>query len=406
MDRQFLTHDVLRSLKRNRLRSTLAIACIAAGVAGLLGAINYAAAGRAQLEAAIGRLGPDVIAVSADLRRVSGARTGSNELATTLRFADYRALRHALPELTRASALVMTRPRLKASGLSKVVPAYGVEPDYFQLKAWRPATGRLLDPHDKRAHARVAVLGHGVARDLFGEANPVGRRLLIDRTPFEIIGVLEERGPGLDLANEDDAVYLPLTTAMRRVLQVEHYHAILLQLPDVSAAVRAVPRIKRLLQLRHRSSAERPDDFRVSSPTQLIATSRATSERMSLMIGATGFCSLLIAGLGVIAITWMALRERRPEIGLRRAVGATAAAVFQQFTAEALVLATVGAGLGIGLAALGGRAAASLVSLPIVFAPTTASIVFGSAVLFYVLCSGWPAFRAASLTPTAALKAE
>ena len=214
-------------MRRYRLRSTLVILCAALGVAGAITAVNYASGGRQQILEQIQRLGTNIIVVSAKQSRAVAGRERTGTIVTTLVEQDYQALQRELLGSLPSSAVVSAPLRLKAGFLSKVSPVIGVEPEYFRMKSWVLDKGMFFDDEDIRRSARVALLGHTVAADLFETDDPVGERLFINRVPFQVIGVLSERGPGLDAVNEDGRVYVPLTAAMRRLVNIDYENAIL-----------------------------------------------------------------------------------------------------------------------------------------------------------------------------------
>ena len=221
----------LRQIWRYRLRSSLVMLCAALGVAGAVTSVNYASGGRAQVLEKIQRLGTNVIVINAEQSRAEGGRARTGTIVTTLQEPDYLAKRRKSRE-SRTSAAVTAGLRLKAGFNSKVSPVVGVEPAFFEIKSWPLAAGDFFDAEDLRRSVRVALIGHTVARDLFGDEPPLGQRLFINRVPFEVVGVLAERGQGLDVINEDQQVYVPLTTAMRRLLNIDYYGSIVLEVDD------------------------------------------------------------------------------------------------------------------------------------------------------------------------------
>jgi len=305
-----------------------------------------------------------------------------------------------------ASALVSSSLRLKTGFLSKVTTVVGVEPDYFAMKAWELTAGDFFSAEDVRRSARVALIGHGVAEDLFEGDSPLGQRLFINRVPFEVIGVLAERGPGLDQTNEDARVYVPLTSAMRRLLNIDYYNALLFELPDVSRMEVATRDIAALMAVRHRSSAFRPDDFQVQTQQELIDTQLASAERLGFLVAWISLSILSVSGLGILAIAWIAVRDRTTEIGTRRALGATAPHVFFQFAFEAGLLAGLGVLLGLALGGAVSQLLAARVDLPFVFDRANAWLAVGVALLLNLAFASWPALRAARLDPIKALQHE
>jgi putative ABC transport system permease protein len=396
----------LRQAWRFRLRSLLVVSCAALGVAGAVTAVNYASGGRAQVLEKIRRLGTNVLVVNAEQSRAAGGRERTGSIVTTLVEADYQAIRRDVAGLGRSSPTISATLRLKAGYNSKVAPVIGVAPEFFAIKSWPVAAGAAFGAEDLRRAVRVALVGHTVASDLWGTASPVGERLFINRVPFEVAGVLAERGQGLDVTNEDRQVYVPLTTAMRRLLNVDHYASIVIEVAEQGDMPRVTRDIEQLLRTRHRISEFRPADFRVGSQQELIATQLAAADRLGFLVGWVAFSGLLVAGLGVLAIAWIAVRDRTREIGTRRALGATAPDVFFQFAFEALLLATLGSVLGLALGWLASRAAAGVARLPFVFESGNALLALALALLVNLVFASWPALRAARMDPIRALRHE
>lgn len=401
-----LMRGSLRQIWRYRLRSTLVIGCAALGVAGAITSVNYASGGRVQVLEKIRRLGTNVVVVSAEQSRAEGGRARTGQIVTTLQEPDYLAIRREIGGIARSSALVSAGLRLKAGYTSKVTSVVGVEPDFFAIKAWTLQEGAFFGEEETRRTSRVALLGYTVARDLFGDEPPVGARLFINRVPFEVIGVLAERGQGLDVTNEDQQVYVPVTTMMRRLLNRDYYTSILFELEDGGEMARVSAEIESLLRTRHRISAFRPDDFRVSNQKDLIETQLASANRLGFLVRWIGLSGLAVSGLGILAIAWIAVRDRTTEIGTRRALGATAPHVFFQFAFESMVLASAGALAGLVLGWAASRFIAGQAALPFVFDGANAVLALLVAFVLNLMFSSWPALRAARLDPIRALKHE
>ncbi len=402
----YLMQSSLRQLRRYRLRSALVISCAALGVAGAITAVNYASAGRNEILDKIERLGTNIVVVSAKQSRAVAGRERTGSIVTTLVEADYLAVRREILGDVRSSAMISAPLRLKAGFLSKVSPVVGVEPDYFAMKSWALNAGAFFSREDVRRSSRVALLGHNVAEDLYDSTNVVGARLFINRVPFEVIGVLEERGPGLDATNEDGRVYVPLTAAMRRLLSVDYYDSIFFEIPEISDMRQAEGEIAGLLRVRHRISAYRPDDFQVQSQRELIDTQLAAANRLEFLVSWIGLSALVVAGLGILAIAWIAVRERTKEIGTRRALGATKSDIFFQFVFEAVVLALIGIGAGLILGWWATQFTVKQAQLDFVFDNENAIIAASIAFFLNIIFAGWPAIRAARLDPIKALQHE
>jgi putative ABC transport system permease protein len=395
-----------RQALRYPLRSLLVVGCAAMGVAGAVTAVNYASGGREQVLGQIQSLGTNVVNVSAQQSRSVAGRARTGAIVTTLRQADYLALRREVPGIVRASAVASTSLRVKGAGRSKVAGIVGVEPEWFAIRNWRVAEGMLFDEADLRRSARVVVLGAALAADLFGESPAVGERLFIDRVPFEVVGVLRERGPGLDAVNEDQQAYLPLTAAMRRLMNVDHYSALVLEIRDWTAMDRTAAAVAEVMRGRHRARAGEEEDFKVQNQKTLVDTQLQASAQLGFFVRWIGLSALLVAGLGVLAMAWIAVRDRTREIGTRRALGATRRDVFVQFAWEAVALASIGAAAGLALGWAASRLVASRAGLPFVFETGAAALALLAALVLNGLFASWPALRAARLDPIRALRHE
>jgi putative ABC transport system permease protein len=391
---------------RYRLRSSLVVSCASLGVAGIVASVNYASSGRQQVLDQIRRLGTNLVTVTAQQSRATAGRARTGSIVTTLREADYAVLRRELVDEVRSSAMVSQSFRLKAGDLSRVAAVIGCEPSFFAIKTWPVESGDAFDAADLRRSARVAVIGHTIATDLFGAESAVGQRLFINRIPFDVVGVLAERGQGLDVANEDEQVYIPLTTAMHRVLNVDYLSGIVFEIDDWSRMDPSARLIGNVLRGRHRTPAGQREDFQVQNQKDLIDTQLTSSARLAFFIQWIGISGLVVSGLGVLAIAWITVRDRTIEIGTRRALGATAGDVFFQFVFEAFVLAAVGAGSGLWVGRVVSQVIAARAKLPFVFERSLAIGALATALVLNLVFAAWPALRAARMNPIAALKHE
>jgi putative ABC transport system permease protein len=391
---------------RYRLRSGLVSGCASLGVAGIVTSANFAASGREQVLDQIRRMGTNTVMVTAQQSRTAAGRARTGSIVTTLGEADYAVIRRDLTGLVRSSAVVTQAFRLKAGDVSKVAPIVGVEPSYFSIKSWTVEAGDLFDGADLGRSARVALVGHTVAADLYGSGAATGRRLFINRIPFDVVGVLAERGQGLDVVNEDEQVYVPLTTATRRLLNRDYFNAIVFEIGDWGRMDESAHLVTDILRLRHRSLVTRRDDFQVQNQKELVDTQAASAAGLAFFVRWIGASGLFVSGLGVLAMAWITVRDRTTEIGTRRALGATARDVFCQFVFEASALAATGSVSGLWLGRVATQLAATRAHLPFVFERTAAIGALGAALLLNLVFAAWPASRAARLDPIQALKHE
>lgn len=402
-------HIVVRSLRqllRYRLRSTLLMLSAATGVAGVVCSVNYGAGGTTQILDQIRRMGTNVLIITPSQSRVIAGRARTGQSVTTLVERDQLVIRREVLSRTRSSALVNASFWLKAGDLSKNAVVMGCEPEYFLIRNWPAIEGGLFDADQERTSSRVVLLGHTVARDLFGTTSPIGERLLINRVPFTVIGVLAERGQGLDVSNEDNQVYVPLSTAMHRLMNVDYYSGLIVEIDSLAAMDQAASQIRTLLHQLHHIQPNRQDDFQVQNQKTVLDTQLAAAARLTFFLRWIGASALVVSGLGMLGITWIAITERTREFGTRRALGATASDVFLQVVSESTALALVGCTAGVAFSWPLSRAFSQAAGLSFIFDKTAGLIAFVAAMVLNIGLAALPSRRAATLDPTEALRYE
>ena len=393
-------------IPRYPLRSGLLALSAALGVSGVVCSVNYGASGTKDVLDQIRRLGTNVLIITPGQSRPVAGRSRTGAPVTTLVERDYSAIKRDVLARTRSSALATQSFWLKAGDFSKNAAIIGCEPDYFIIKDWKVESGDLFDSTQEHNAARVAVLGQTIALDLFGASSPLGQRMMINRAPFTVIGVLRQRGQGLDVSNEDNQVYVPLRTATRRLMNVDYYSGILVEVDALGGMDQAADQIRALLHQAHHVQRDQPDDFQVQNQKTLLDTQLAVAERLHFFLRWIGASALLVSGLGIVAITWIAVRERTREIGTRRALGATYADIFLQIQCETGALALSGGLLGIVLSWPISRLLSARVALPFVFDWKTALLAFEIAAALNLAFSLLSSRRAASISPMEALRYE
>jgi putative ABC transport system permease protein len=368
--------------------------------------VNYGASGTKQILDQIRRMGTNVLIITPAQSRVIAGRARTGAAVTTLVERDYRAMKNEVLSRTRSSAFVTQSFWTKAGDFSKNGVVVGCEPDYFAIKDWRVVLGDLFGSTEDRTASRVAVLGYTVARDLFGASSPIGQHMMINRLPFTVIGVLSEQGQGLDVSNEDSQIYVPLSTAMHRLMNVDHYSGIVLEIDSLDSMDAATRESRLLLHQLHRVQPNRQDDFQIQNQKSLLDTQEAAARRLGLFLRWIAASALVVSGLGIVSITWIATKERTREIGTRRALGATAQDIFLEVACEMLALALGGGLLGMMLSWPASRWISESVRLPFVFDGKSAVLAFAASVALNLTFSLFPSRKASSIRPIEALRFE
>jgi putative ABC transport system permease protein len=351
-------------------------------------------------------MGTNVLIITPAQSRVIAGRARTGEPVTTLTERDHTVIRREVLSRTRSSALVTGSFWLKTGDLSKNAVVVGCEPEYFVIRSWPTMEGEAFDAGQAATASRVVMLGQTVAHDLFGFASPVGQRLLINRVPFTVTGVLDERGQGLDVGNEDNQVYVPLSTAMRRVMNIDYYTGLIVEIDSPGSMNQAAEQIRFLLHQRHHIQPTQTDDFQLQNQKTLLDTQLAAASRLNFFLRWIGASALAVSGLGMLGITWIAVKERTREFGTRRALGANASDLFLHVASESVTLALTGCIAGLSLSWPISRMICQLAGLPVVFSGNAAVGAFLVAAVLNGAFAIWPARKVATLDPIEALRYE
>jgi putative ABC transport system permease protein len=395
-----------RNFCRFRLQAVLIVVATMTGSAGVLISTGFAAGGRQKILDQFVRLGTNVIIVTPQQSRAVGGRARTGSVVTTLGPSDLKAIVQSVGGISSASPTVASLLRIRAGDLTKNTTVLGCTTEYFAIKHWPPALGEVFDARENRQQARVALLGATAARDLFGESDPTGSRVTINRIPFTVAGVMSERGQGLDASNEDDQVLVPLDTAMHRLINVDYFNAILFDIDSQSQMDHAAEQIRRLLEERHRHVASAGNDFALQNRKSLLDAQLSAFARLTFLVRWIAGSALVVSSLGVFAVTWIGIRNRTREVGARRALGATRVDVLVQFFSEGAMGAWFGCGAGMGIGHLALRAVAARLGQPLIFSTSTAGLEVLLSLTLYSTFTLISSLRAIRIEPSIALHAE
>ncbi|MCX8016511.1 MAG: ABC transporter permease [Rhodocyclaceae bacterium] len=402
----------LRALRANKLRSALTMLGIIIGVAAVIVMIAVGQGARAQVEAQIKSLGANLMMVFSASSTFTGARAAVGA-TFTISEDDAYAIARELPEVVAAAS-----PALRGSG--QIVAGnsnwsttfYGVTPEYFEVREWGLAEGRFFDAAEINGAAKVAILGQTVATNLFGDASPLDQTVRIRTVPLTVIGVLAAKGQSPSGSDLDDVLLMPITTARNRVLgatalaKSRAVGSIQIKLPEGVDSKQAEERVRELLRQRHRLQPGQDDDFTLRNMTEILQTREESSRTMALLLAAVASVSLLVGGIGIMNIMLVSVTERTREIGLRRAVGATARDILQQFLVEAITLAFIGGLIGVLLGSAGAWAVGELAGWPIQLSAGATLLAVSFAAAIGIFFGFYPARKAARLSPIEALRYE
>lgn len=349
-------------------------------------------------------MGTDMLVIQAAPAPSVVGRARQRSTVTTLRPEDAIAIVTGSALARAAAAAVVRSTVARWEGRNTPTALLGTTSDGLRIQRIAAQTGRVFDEGEERELRRVALVGATVARNLFGDADPVGETVLVGRIPLEVVGVMQRRGTDVGGSDLDNLVVIPLSTAMRRVFNVPFVDAVFVQARSASNLDALEREARDLLARRHRSRSGVPTEFVVRNQAVLLRTERgATAAFRGLTLG-TGALSLVVGAVGILAVMLLSVRERTREIALRRAVGARLMDIRLQFLLESAILAGAGgiAGVGVGLLAAG--FAALLGPWDLVPPWTAASLGVGLSLAMGVIVGVIPAVRAARLNPGSGLR--
>lgn len=409
----------LASLTAHPLRSGLSMLGIAVGVAAVIAMAGIGTGAREEVARQFRTLGSDLILVGQGSVTRNGVRRGAG-VGATLGEDDAAALERELPEVAVAAPTVRGRVQLATADADP--PAnwstdlFGATPAYMEVREWRIAAGRMLGWADVADSAKVAVLGETVARRLFGDVpeQAVGRALRIGTVPFTVVGTLARKGPTPYGQDQDDGVFIPLTTARASVLGVNRANpqavaVISVQMRPGSDMTAAEQAVRALLRQRHRlepaeSDTGQPDDFWLRNLTAVAAARQEAGDTLALLLAAVAGVALLVGGVGVMNIMLVAVTERTREIGLRLALGARGRDIRRQFLVEAALLTLGGGAAGVLLGLTGAWGLGALAGWPVRVPAGAVVLTLGVSAATGLFFGLYPAHRAALQRPIEALR--
>lgn len=393
--------DVVRlavgAVLAHRLRSSLSLLGIAIGIAAVIILTSIGEGTRQFILSQFTQFGTNLLAVTPGKTKTLGIPGVLGGSTHKLTLEDAIALRR-LPGVKRAIPLVVGSARVAAEGRGRSVTVFGVTSDMPELWKFTVRQGTFLPAGDSRRRAPVAVLGSKLKEELFGDANPLGRFIRIAAHRFRVIGVMAPKGQmlGFDI---DDAVYTPVASAMQMFnmdelveIDVTYSHE-----RDTDAVVE---RIRRLLIGRHRGT----EDFTITTQAAMLSALDGIMRVVTLAVGAIAGVSLIVGAIGILTVMWIAVGERASEIGLLRAVGATAGQVYRLLLFESVLLAGLGGALGAGIGlTLVLVSPLILPGLPVRVEPNYLVAALLISTITGLLSGLLPARRAASVDPVDAL---
>lgn len=393
------------SLVANKLRSVLTTLGVLIGVAAVITMLAIGQGAREQQLQLIQQMGANVVLVFPGQFRRGAVGFGMGSIQVlTMRDVEALSKSNALivqvaPEVRRGAQVVYRQKNTNTSVM-------GVSANYPTVRAYKIEKGRFFTEQEDMASARVAVLGQTVVANLFGEnANPIGKTIRINGTPFKVIGVLARKG-ALGPMDLDDQIMIPLRTAMYRLFGTDYLTTINVQIVRNDFVIAAMQEIERILRRSHRLPPNKENDFVIRTQAEWEQLAEQTSRLFIILLLSIASVSLIVGGIGIMNIMLVSVAERTREIGIRKAIGAKPSDIQLQFLLEAVVLSLVGGGLGIFFGIVASYAIGKVAGWTIIVSPLSVILAFGFSAAVGIFFGYYPARKAARLEPVEALRYE
>jgi len=404
----------LNALRVNKLRSTLTMLGIIIGVGAVITMLAVGNGAQARVEEQIKSLGSNIMIIFPGSTTASGARGGAGS-TQSLTEDDAAAIVREVPEVQVAAPSMRGSGQVIFGNSNWFTTFYGINNDYFEAREWPLATGRDYEGPELSGAGKVAIIGQSVLAKLFGEnalpEEAIGQTIRVKQVPFTVIGVLAKKGQSMLGSDQDDVVFVPLSTARNRLFgnqagKQRRIGSMSVKTRDGASMAEAEEKIRSLMRQRHRLQQNQDDTFTIRNLTEILQAQEASSKILALLLAAVAGVSLLVGGIGIMNIMLVSVTERTREIGLRMAVGARSRDILTQFLVEAVTLALIGGLLGVALGFGGSLAIGNFAGWRVEIDPDAVFLAVGFAAAIGVFFGFYPARKASKLLPIEALRYE
>jgi macrolide transport system ATP-binding/permease protein len=394
--------EAVSSLWASKLRSFLSILGVLIGVAAVIAMLALGTGAQRQVQKTLSRLGTNLLQVRSS-HRFRGIALGADTV-TRFTFADLDAIKR-IESVEWAVPYVSGRSQLVYKNRNWNTSVMGASPDFQYVRDAVPDSGRFFTKIEETTRAKVAVLGRTVVKELFGDEDPIGKRVRINRVSFNVIGVMPEKGI-TGWRNLDDQIVIPITTAMYRLLGLDYISYFDVQVRDTESMPIVQSEIIANLTKLHRIPESETERIAVRNMAEIQEAAGEMVQTFAYLLGAIAAVSLLVGGIGIMNIMLVMVMERTHEIGLRKSLGAENRDIMIQFLVEAVLICVLGGIMGIAFGSFVSWGISFFAGWTIFISLSSIVLAFTFSVMVGIIFGLWPAWRAAKLLPIVALRYE
>jgi putative ABC transport system permease protein len=390
----------VRSLLNFKLRTALAILGVFLGTFSLIVVSNLSDSLTIKTEKEAENFGKNLLIVRSGVVRKMGTSTRLLSEATTLTLGDAQSVVHGSRFISDVSPSGNKLfPVRYENTVLKSVLVVGVPPNYPKIRNFPVGEGRFISLDDDRTLSKVAVLGTKVAERLFGNEDPVGKHILIWRVPCMVIGIMQEKGVDVSGVDQDNQIFVPLNTYLRRFVNIDYINTISVQVTDEQFLPAAKSQIEEILRVRHKIQSNQNDDFTVIDLKDVMALKTQAMSMIKVLGRVSAVVSFLIGGLGILSIMILIVNERKLEIGIRRAVGSRKRDIVLQFLLEASFISFIGGTVGVLLSSFASILIFWFSNLPFMVSPAAHLFSFLASITVGILAGIYPSRKAIRIQP-------
>ncbi|MBI2314509.1 ABC transporter permease [Candidatus Daviesbacteria bacterium] len=399
--------EAIGTLTVNKLRTGLATLGIVIGIGSVIALISLGQSTSQAIQSQIQSLGANLLTIQPGAVSTRGVRGAAGE-GTNLTLEDAKAIKTSsqVTTIQNVSPEFSRRTQVTTGKANTNTQIIGITPTYEIVRKISLDSGNFINEQQVNSMAKVAVLGPNVVTNLFGEGvNPIGQTVRINGQSLAIIGITASKG-GSGFFNQDDTIFVPLSTAQKQLFGADYLSSIALEAKSPEVMVDAQTQVGYLLLARHKLNDPSQADFSIFSQQDILNTASATTSTFTSLLSGIAAISLLVGGIGIMNIMLVTVTERTREIGLRKALGAKKRLIITQFLIESVILTFVGGIIGIGFGVIASYIISGLTSSPFVISPSSIILAIGVSSGIGILFGWYPAQRASNLAPIEALRYE